>query len=274
MRYPPFVYSQPHPKGSKGIFIDFLEVFSHITQRPLHFRANDTDYLEEVATAYDYGSVIEDLHWADFFVGPSNLLAMELFDLSPILNEDDVVFVSPRFKVDYWKKIGTTIRKNVTYFWIFVGTFCVLGLMVFLLAGRRIQLSDSLMLLYSALLNVGYNLKLPKFITLRLYVGKLLLLFVVLTIMVQGSFISGLTSTVYDPPITNVRSLIDSGLPVLTNELLTSFLGFQKKKYPEFAKLREHVQLIEEKDLLTILDDLYVQRNYSTITLIGKCTNK
>ncbi|XP_066157826.1 uncharacterized protein [Euwallacea fornicatus] len=272
MRYPPFVYTRDEPSGWKGIFVDFLDSLSHLSQRPLTLvNEDDLEYVEELSKMYNYEIIVEDLEEADIFIGPSDLATGSLFHLSTILNSDHLSFFCPKTPLNYWKHLTGVM--NIIYKWLLVTIALVGVVMLFLGDFSRQGLRDALLnitlFLYGTLLGNGWRASWLKHTRLQLYLCHLLVLFMVISFFVQGSLVSVLSGPAFEPAITTTQELIETNLPFKTSPMIKTLFVFYASfvNDPGLKQLEKKLDKIDENLLLNILDELIKTKNFSTIML-------
>ncbi|KAL1513492.1 hypothetical protein ABEB36_002896 [Hypothenemus hampei] len=274
--YIPFVYERN--QNYRGIIIDFLlDTISTTAERPLLLSENDTEYFEEISMGYNYESVRQDLVDADIFVGATDIRLMQLFNLSPVLDEDQLIFLVPCIKIDYFKQVHKFF--SITLLAI---CFCVMTIIIIIiycfakyhLSPREKRFEKFMkisIILIGMLFGSGWHMNFPHYFRLRLYLSHLMFSVMVINFFIQGSFVSVLSSQPYEPSITDVKGLLESNWSFKTNSLMANALSLSYKSLPMMHdvidKLVERTEIIEGSMKEDIFDRLMEDKDYATITV-------
>ncbi|XP_019759928.1 uncharacterized protein LOC109537574 isoform X3 [Dendroctonus ponderosae] len=270
VRYPPYMYEPNQTSGWKGIFVDFLEAVGHGLQRPIQLAPSDADYLDEVYQGYSYDSVLRDLQEADLFIGTADTRTAELFYLSPIIVSDYVTMLAPRALVDYWSHLRRAL--SLTLLILFGAMFFSMAAVLFGLSQLRdgaSRVADIVMLLYGVSMGLSGHARLSDYSPLRLFLGLFLVVLMVLSFYLQATLTSVLSGPTYEPSISSIEELVESGLPLKLTELFKLVFEFGTGSYqkPHMSELAKRIEVLDEPLLLNVLDAMIRDRNFATLMI-------
>lgn len=173
---PPFVNEINSSKP--GIFIEMLDAITFISKRKVIYRDNDPIYLEEIAQSYTFDSVLNDLdgEYAQLFIGPTNTHTATIFDLSPVVTDDSMLFLCPKPLDRYLKTIQS---KDMLIRIIGYGLFLYALVVLFYYMAKETldrdlfpSISKTYLVFYGLMFDIpSLNNKFPKNAHLRIYLG-------------------------------------------------------------------------------------------------------
>lgn len=173
---PPFVNEINSSKP--GIFIEMLDAITFISNRKVIYRDNDPMYLEEIAQSYTFDSVLNDLdgEYAQLFIGPTNTHTAIIFDLSPVVTDDSLLFLCPKPLERYLKTIQS---KDMLIRILGYGLFLyALVLLFYYMAKATLDrnlfpsISKTYLVFYGLMFDIpSLNNRFPKKDHLRIYLG-------------------------------------------------------------------------------------------------------
>ncbi|CAG9766111.1 unnamed protein product [Ceutorhynchus assimilis] len=99
--------------------------------------------------------------------------------------------------------------------------------------------------------------------------GLLLLSSMVINFLVQGSLLSILTGPMYEPPLTNIKQLLDSKWIVKSPRVILPYLEFMSKGHPEMKEVLKRTIPFNDNSMNVLLDAIVKEENFATFMTSG-----
>ncbi|KAF7266998.1 hypothetical protein GWI33_019741 [Rhynchophorus ferrugineus] len=172
-------------QGSRpGIYIELMKVFEAISGRKLVYRPYNQIYTEEISRSYYFGTLLDDLanEYADIFVGPIDLYTIAMFDITPVLWSNNVLFLIPRKITNIWDSLIPELV--VIQFFLGLGVLFGVSLFFYYLVrltndGRLYtSLSKVYLMLFGTIIGMPSLQRSPKTYLARIFLGKNLALLI------------------------------------------------------------------------------------------------
>lgn len=175
-KVPPYISDVDSPMP--GIYVDFLRAFDSAINRRLIYRPYDPVYLQQITDGYSFEAILEafDDDYADMFIGPGTLTVSSIMDVTPILNEIDILFFVPIPTVAFWQKVVTlAFVLVIVVYAVAIVTVSVLFFYIAKQTEDRILYASVprvLFLFYGFVLSVPNLRRSPSTIVLQMYLSK------------------------------------------------------------------------------------------------------
>lgn len=173
---PPFVNEVNTSR--EGIFVQFLDAITSIGNRSIVYRPYDPVYLQELSDGYNFATLLEDLdgEFGELFVGPVNIHVSSIFDISPILIDNSLLFLVP---IPYSSINEQMLRPELLTLAIgYITLIVTMVVMLYYMAKNTVDhdLFSSIIKTYflfsGPILGIPSMNRLPKTRSLQIYIGK------------------------------------------------------------------------------------------------------
>ncbi|XP_050293729.1 uncharacterized protein LOC126734237 [Anthonomus grandis grandis] len=269
---PPFI--NPENSTLKGVLLEMMDAFGEASDRTIIYRPYDPIYMDEIVESYTFESMIESFQsgYADLFIGAVQLSAMSVIDIGPLIIANDLLIVAPRELVrDMTEFINQPQKLHVFGRWT-TGVLLIVISFKFLIrwsADKNLFPSfvQIFFMVFRTILNVPTACRIPKNTLVRIFLISILFYCMGFSSYLQGTLISIMNGPTYEPPVSDLKGLLDKGTPIVLNAGMAIF--FQYMDLPYFQNVYDkHIPMLE-KDLFDNVNVLLVKRNFATVIYKG-----